>query len=849
MMTIAEAAAALGGEVAGGQVLAPGPGHSAADRSLSVKLTPGGILVYSHAGDDQITCLDYVREKLGLPKFKAARKPNGRSDWKFVREHIYRNADGTPHARKRKYLKPDGGREFPWANWIGGSWVNGKPKAHVLYRLPELIAAPETSIVYVTEGEADADALAALGFVATTAGGVSETKPWTKPEFIEPLKDRRVVVVVDSDTPGRKYGPKVAKALDAIAESLKLVDLFPDDVADRDGRDISEFLKSDRAGVKFIKAVNEAPLWEPKPEAEGDKPDGKAGGTAGDKPKAKQADVLLALSESAEELFHTPDATAFATIPVGDHLENWPVRSKGFRRWLAREFFTKEKSAANSDAMQSALNVIEARAHFDGVEREVYVRVGACNGRLYLDLADRRWRAVEISTDGWRIIDRAPVAFRRPAGMRTLPDPIAGGSINDLRPFLNINDDKDDGSFVLAVCFTLAALRERGPYPALCLAGEHGAAKSTFTAVLRRLIDPNSAPLRALPREDRDLFIAANNAHLLAFDNVSHLPDWISDTLCRLATGGGFATRQLYSDQDEALFDAMRPVILNGIEDVVVRPDLADRSLFLNLQNIADDKRKEEGEFWSEFDAAHPRILGALLDGVACGLRQLPTTKLAKMPRMADFAKWSAACETKYWKAGTFAQAYGQNRADAVSAVIEADVVAACVQTFMAERPDLKQQKQSSLLSVDVTQWTGTAADLLGALKMAVGEEKAKQKEWPSTPRALSSRLRRAAGTLRKVGVEITFDREPGGKRRTISLKEKVEHFASQPSLPSQANDINSLDRDANCDANGEDGACVTACVTAKPLKNKDCDGSDGCDANLLTQSDGTADCGDDWFE
>src|SRR5262249_38658689 len=161
------------------------------------------------------------------------------------------------------------------------------------------------------------------------------------------------------------------------------------------------------------------------------------------------------------------------------------------------------------------------------------------------------WRAVEIDADGWRIIDRSPIPFRRAAGMLPLPEPVAGGSIDKLRGFLNIQDDKD---FVLAVSFILAALRDRGPYPVLCLAGEHGSAKSTFTATLRKLIDPNSAPLRALSREDRDLFIAATNAHLLAFDNISTLPDWISDTLCRLATGGGFATRQLYSDHDEELF-------------------------------------------------------------------------------------------------------------------------------------------------------------------------------------------------------------------------------------------------------------------------------------------------------
>jgi hypothetical protein len=129
-------------------------------------------------------------------------------------------------------------------------------------------------------------------------------------------------------------------------------------------------------------------------------------------------------------------------------------------------------------------------------------------------------------------------------------------------------------------------------------------------------------PLRALPREDHDLFIAASNGHLLAFDNVSGLPAWISDTLCRLATGGGFAVRQLYSDQDEVLFDAARPVILNGIEDIVTRPDLADRAVFLTLEPIPEDRRRPERELWAAFEAERPRILGVLLDAVAKGLAE-----------------------------------------------------------------------------------------------------------------------------------------------------------------------------------------------------------------------------------
>jgi hypothetical protein len=307
-----------------------------------------------------------------------------------------------------------------------------------------------------------------------------------------------------------------------------------------------------------------------------------------------QADILIDLAQSAE-LFHSPDGTGFADLDINGHRETWPIRAKGFRRWLARRFYQETGGAPSSEALQSALNVIEAKAHFDAPERLVHIRVGALDGRLYLDLGDETWRAVEIDATSWRMIDNPPVRFRRASGMKPMPIPISGGSVDTLRSFLNVQSDAD---FVLVVSWALACLRNRGPYPVIVLSGEQGSAKSTFSAMLRALLDPNTAPLRALPREDRDLFIAASNGHVLAFDNVSGLPAWISDTLCRLATGGGFAVRQLYTDQDEVLFDAARPVILNGIEDIVTRPDLADRAVFLTLEPIPEERRRPEAELW-----------------------------------------------------------------------------------------------------------------------------------------------------------------------------------------------------------------------------------------------------------
>jgi len=226
----------------------------------------------------------------------------------------------------------------------------------------------------------------------------------------------------------------------------------------------------------------------------------------------RQADILIDLAQTAE-LFHVPDGTGFADLNLKGHRETWPIRAKGFRRLLARRFFEATGGAPSSEALQSALNVIEAKAHFDAPERIVHVRVGDLDGKLYLDLCDEAWRTVEIDTAGWRVISSPPVRFRRASGMQPLPVPLRGGSAAALRSFLNVPADTD---FVLVVAWTLAVLRNSGPYPILVLSGEQGSAKSTFSAIVRALLDPNTAPLRALPREDRDLFIAASNGHVLA---------------------------------------------------------------------------------------------------------------------------------------------------------------------------------------------------------------------------------------------------------------------------------------------------------------------------------------------
>jgi len=363
--------------------------------------------------------------------------------------------------------------------------------------------------------------------------------------------------------------------------------------------------------------------------------------------------------------------------------------------------------------------VLEAQAQFDGPQRKVSVRLAEQDGLIYLDLADEFWRCVEIGANGWRITEDPPVRFRRSAGIQPLPFPVRGGSIESLAPFLNLGSEND---FVLVVAWLLGALRSAGPYPVLAIAGEQGSAKTVLSKLLRALIDPSLAPVRALPRDERELFIAASNGYVLAFDNVSGLPLWLSDTLCRLASGGAFSTRRLFTDQDEMLFAAARPVILNGIEEVITRPDLADRAILLMLAPIAERQRRPETALWREFEFARPRILGALLDAAAHGLHMLPQVRLQSLPRMADFALWATACEGAFRPAGTFETAYWDNRRAAIENIFDTDPVAARVREIMA----------------DQAHWTGSASELLQTGPTVAGSG------WPKNPRALAGRLHSA---------------------------------------------------------------------------------------------------------
>jgi hypothetical protein len=472
------------------------------------------------------------------------------------------------------------------------------------------------------------------------------------------------------------------------------------------------------------------------------------------------ADRLIALVlNSSIELFYDPDQHGWASIRVDGHWENHPIRSRSFQLFLLRTYYRETGLSPGAQAIHATQELLEAKALFDGAEALIHLRVASHRGKLYLDLCDRAWRAVEIDTGGWRIVDRPTPRFHRTRGSQPLPLPERGGSLDELRRFLNV----DHEGWILIRAFLAAALRPGVPCPILIAKGEQGAGKSTACRIISSLVDPRIGSLRGIPREVRDLIAAARNSWIVCFDNLSRLPDELADAACRLATGGGFGGRQLYSDHDQALFDATRPLMFNAIPDLgAARPDFLDRAVIVEFFDIAADRRRDEAEFWREFEGARPHILGALLDVVAAGLKKLPEVRLEHLPRMADFAIWVTACEEGLGlKPGESVAAYHSNRAETHDLALESSPL---------YEPVAKLAKEG---------FSGTIAELLARLNSTNGEHLRRSVRWPKAPNALSSALRRMATNLRAAGIQLQFSRGDVQGKRLVSLVRGSEKIVS----------------------------------------------------------------------
>ncbi|MDX2231339.1 MAG: hypothetical protein NW220_17005 [Leptolyngbyaceae cyanobacterium bins.349] len=532
-----------------------------------------------------------------------------------------------------------------------------------------------------------------------------------------------------------------------------------------------------------------------------------------DTEKIERTPITQQLLEMAREatFFHTPDMTAYADVFKDGVRQTLRVKDTPFKQWLRYSFYQTTQKAITKDTLTQVVDQLDAEACFEGEEKQVYLRTAKLGDTIYLDLGRADWQVVEINAEGWRVITSAmcPVRFRRPDHLFALPLPELGGSIEELKEVVNL----DETAWILVGPWILFCFYPDYPHPILILFGEAGTGKSLTAQTIKLLTDPGKAPLLGQVSQLRDLSIQANNRWVLVYDNLSYLSAEKSDALCRISTGGGFSTRTLCTDSGETVFEYIRPQIITGIDSLAERGDLLERALLVKLHRISEEKRLTEHELHAKLEQLKPRVLGALLTALSQTLKVLPTVNPKKLPRLADFARFAIAAEPALGLApGSFMQVFEQIRQESHEIVVEACPIATAIQKLMDSQD----------------YWKGTATELLGVLNTLVDELVRKSKGWVTNAQTLGKKIQRLAPDLRGVGIEIQFIRKKTGRFLEIQ-RNSIQ--SSLSSLPSQSGDIGAVrDDEIIFDAVTPQSNTVTSdnpTTSDLPIKSDDSDDSD----------------------
>lgn len=466
------------------------------------------------------------------------------------------------------------------------------------------------------------------------------------------------------------------------------------------------------------------------------------------KTRKSVATQLVELAEAHYRLAVTDQGDPVAFTIGGPNLAH-PLRGGrlGLRASLARLYLDETGRAASSSALADALLVIEGKCQ-DADEIPVAQRVGSHDDGVVIDLGGPDGRAVVVTPGTWQVVDRSPVAFMRSNLTAEMSLPVRSDYDVMGRPLGNIGAE----SWPLVVGWLLASFIPGIPHPIAFLRGEMGTGKTTMARRLVDLVDPSTAPVRSVPRDLDQWVTAAAGSWVVALDNLSTIPGWLSDALCRAVTGEGLVKRRLYTDGDLAVIRFHRVALLTAIDGGALAGDLADRVLPIDLERIDTTARRTDADLSADWEHDRPMILGALFDVLVDVLAALPGIELDEMPRMADFARVLAALDRvrPSGTSGTLSALpnYLERSRSVQADVADDDPVAAAIVALVES----------------VSDWEGTAAQLLDRLE----PPDPKPRSWPSTARALGGRVRKIAPALRSIGVTVDHDRI--GDRRIIAL-------------------------------------------------------------------------------
>lgn len=482
--------------------------------------------------------------------------------------------------------------------------------------------------------------------------------------------------------------------------------------------------------------------------------------------RSSQLDSLLKMIDDRKDirLFHDERENPFVSLDVDGHDEIWSCRSRDMKNWLSHEFWKKYSKGLGSEAITGALNVIEGKARFEGKKHALNIRMALEGQDIWYDLANSKWEAIKMSKDGWNVVSKPPILFKRYSHQDAQVYPSSDrGDASLILNYVNVENRKHR---ILILVLLISYFIPNFPHPLFLIHGSQGSAKTTFAKLLRMILDPSQLGVLSLPYGYKDLVQTLDHHAFLFFDNVSAISAETSDILCKAVTGGGFSKRELYSNDDDVIYSFKRCIGINGINIVATRPDLLERSILIELNRIDPKNRKEEGGLMKGFENDLPQILAGIFDVLVKAIGIKPTIKLSSAPRMADFATWGCAiAKALGYSQEEFLSAYEENINQQSEVVINDNVVARTLVEFMENK----------------IEWSGTATELLHQIEaygLLQGVDTYEQ-YWPKSSNAFTRKLNELKVNLREIGIEYSTSK---GVNREVTLK-KVQPVSTQPSL------------------------------------------------------------------
>lgn len=468
--------------------------------------------------------------------------------------------------------------------------------------------------------------------------------------------------------------------------------------------------------------------------------------------------VIKLVAESDAALFHD-QFNAAHLAPYGDGRSILKIGSKKCDQWVTYLYWKSTNSPLNPTTLTTISHMLEARACFEGPQHHLYSRMAELDKEIWYDLGDGL--TVQVTQDGWSIINTPPILFRSFSHQKTQVEPKRGGDINELLDFINLSRNQD-GSLsqdqLLLLCWVVFAFVPSLPHPAPVVHGPQGSNKSTFLKVLKELIDPSAVQAQTTPNGATEFIQVSSHHWFLVLDNLSHLPEWLSDVICRVITGGGYSKRELYSNDDDVIYDFKHLVGLNGITLIVDRADLLDRSLIFGLKRT--NSFKTEKTFWTEFEERKSWILGGIFDVLVKSIKLMAVTSEPKGAwRMADFAHWGGAISQALgFSTEDFLKAYQTNIDQQNQEAIDSSPIAVAITEFMS----------------DQDKWLGTPTELLGELEKLMEKLHINKNDklWPKDARWVWRRIMQVLPNLEMQGIKANQGRD---KQRIITLQKVKE--------------------------------------------------------------------------